>query len=591
MSDSQVKSVHLPLGLEGNFTVPGAIPRGDDLELVVLYRNFFAFLCGGALIATPRQNTLYAIFMSISSILRRLQYGNEKDSSWGAIPWASFSRYTDELRLGDVRTSREKNIEAILLGIAMKSWPLYAEGFTHAVGRLDDIKSIGSPKFEKIPSGVISKLERANHDLINSRLLQLHSKLDNFYFPSMFSGVANSTTATEAKLVRFKAWKAYFMEFRAYTITQYKRRYGSWPPKASSKKNSFEESGLNRVLIREVYKDFTDLYEMLVDRTSMTTRTVDMPTLADDAESDSNETIQHALRAVESEYDRSVPPVSPPIPFDVPQIPAFGRLMLAKDTQNSKKLRDDELIDLLMNSYNKDSIRPTPWIQEYIEYETKLCSGKTISEIIDIRCGQWLFMYAVLQALPMTVVDARDLQHTEGVEYFLCEGPRGGRPWMATDDSSSRAWYNVASGGGLVSMPADTIDHSVEGIYRRSHCWTIANTWAQALGPMSPVHDVPPRNMLSVYDGAGSPFLAPQPQVASRGPSPRNSPLLAPLGDRELGGLPRISSRSSMQLGLQEVAPPAAHSRPTSTYNPSITFDNILASNQIPQKGGKKGKK
>ena len=77
--------------------------------------------------------------------------------------------------------------------------------------------------------------------------------------------------------VRFQAWKKAFLAMRKHVMSHYKERYGSWPPKSSSKKNDFEESGLNRILLREVYQDFSDLYDMLVERKSLTTRTADMP--------------------------------------------------------------------------------------------------------------------------------------------------------------------------------------------------------------------------------------------------------------------------------------------------------------------------
>src|SRR5208282_3945671 len=109
------------------------------------------------------------------------------------------------LRLADVRSSREKTIEAIVLGEHMRSWPLYNEGFVHAAGRLDDIKSIKSPTFAKISAVTISRLERATID-IQARLLAMATRLEDFDFPSMFAGIANSQTSTESKLVHFKEW-------------------------------------------------------------------------------------------------------------------------------------------------------------------------------------------------------------------------------------------------------------------------------------------------------------------------------------------------------------------------------------------------
>lgn len=601
------KHVYLPLGFDRDLSQPGAEPQGDDFELIVLYRNFFAFLTGGALVSTPRQVTLFSIFMGISSILRRFSFSNQDGSTWGDVPYNSFSRYCDELRLADVRSSREKTIEAIVLGEQLKSWPLYNEGFCHAVGRLADIKSIKSPKYEKMSAVTINRLERAQID-IEQRLLVVRSKLDDFDFPSMFSGIANSQTATEAKLIRFKEWKAAFMDFRRFMLAYLRRRYGAWPPKASSKKNNFEESGLNRLLLQELYKDLTDLYDTLVDRSSITTRTADMPPMDEDAETnDQNETIQHAVRRIESEYDRATPPVLPPIPFDTPLIPQFSSsfnrrhvLMSDKSAALTQKLKENEINEVLLGSYNRESINASTFIQDFFNYERQLGKGKSLEQIVDARCGQWLFMYAVLQALPMTGVDARDLKYTEGVEYFLCVPPRGGRPWMKEDQSTSRTWYNVDNSGGYASLPTDLSDHSVEGIYRRSHCWTVSAKWAAELpgGATAENFDRVDSNAfqlprpVSAYSGYVSPLQSPY-------GSPLHSPLLRPISPSTSDGYRSVSrDRSSVSLGLDSTGgrPPSSsyrsNSRPPSTLNPNITFDAILGpSDEATKSKGKKGKK
>ncbi|EXJ83347.1 hypothetical protein A1O1_06968 [Capronia coronata CBS 617.96] len=594
------KHLYLPLGFDGDMLNQESEPQADDLELVVLYRNFFAFLTGGALVATPRQVTLFSVLMGISTILKRFDFSNSDGSTFGDVPFSSFSRYCDELRLADVRSSREKTVEAIVLGEQMRSWPLYNEGFAHAVGRLADIKSINSPKYGKMSPITINRLERAHLD-IEQRLLAVRSKLEDFDFPSMFAGIANSQSSTEAKLIRFKEWKAAFLDFRRFTLSYYRRKYGAWPPKASSKKNNFEGSGLNRLLLKELYKDFTDLYDILVDRTAITTRTVDMPAMDDDAETnDQNETIQHAIRRVESEYDRATPPVVPPIPFDTPLIPQFSQsfnrqhvIISDNSTLQSKKLKENEVNEVLLGSYNRESINASLWIQDFFSYERRLGSGKTLGQIVDVRCGQWLFMYAVLQALPMTVVDARDLKHTEGVEYFLCVGPRGGRPWMKEDQSTSRAWYNVASGGGVVSLPADLIDHGVEGVYRRSHCWTEATKWSQSQpdSAMRSMGETDPA-ALQRPNAVGVPtdYLSPQHSPYA---SPLSSPLLKPISPAMSSDMCRSRDRSSVHLGLEALdePPPRQTSRPTSVLNPNITFDAILGTTDAPKTKGKKGKK
>ncbi|KIW18988.1 hypothetical protein PV08_03277 [Exophiala spinifera] len=604
------KHVYLPLGFDTDLSLPGTEPQGNDLELVVLYRNFFAFLAGGALVATPRQVTVFSIMMGISTILKRFSFTNSDGSTFGEVPTSSFARYCEELRLGDVRSSREKTIEAIVLGEQLRSWLLYNEGFTHAVGKLADIKAIKSPKFEKITSTTVARLERAQLEL-EQKLVNLTGKLNDFDFPSMFAGIANSQSSTEAKMIRFKEWKAAFLDLRKFTLSYYRRRYGSWPPKASSKKNNFEENGLNRVLLKELYKDFTDLYDILVDRTSPTTRTANMPPMADDAEtSDLNETIQHAIRRVESEYDRATPPVLPPMPFDTPLLPQFSHsfnrthvVISDKTALQSKKLRENEVNEVLLGSYNRTSINASPFIQEFFGYERRLGHGKVLDQIVDARCGQWLFLYAVLQALPLVVVDARNLKYTDGVEYFLCIAPRG-RPWMKEDSSGFRSLSFVDKSGVAVDWTAEQIDQSVETIYARSHCWTAATAWVHAkedegqqvhLGRTSSPRILPldpPIAPPQYLNPPESPYL-----------SPYASPLLRPSSPTYSDVRSVSHDRSSVSLGLEPAHASASRSasRPTSTLShqaiqfeadPNMTFDTILGTNESPQKTkGKKGKK
>lgn len=588
----QAKVLYLPLELDGDYSAPETTPHGDDLELVILYRNFFAFLGGGALISTPRQVSLFSIFMGIASILRRLAYSNSDGSTWGEVPDSSFARYCEELRMGDVRTSREKTIEAIVLGENMRYWPLYNEGFVHAAGRLEDVKSIRSPKFAKISPITANRLERASLD-VESRLALLHTRLDEFDYPSIFSGIANSQTATESKLVRFKAWRLAFIDMRKFVLSQYKKRYGAWPPKARSKKNNFVEDGLNRLLVKEVYGDMCNLYDMLVNPREMTTRTIDLKPMTE--EKGTNETIQHALRSMESEFDRSTPPVIPPIPFDTPLIPSLDQSFKGGNTfastTGASKLKANEINGLLLGSYNREYIKPSLFVQEFMAYERRLNSGATLDQIVDNRCGQWLFIYVLLQTLPMTAMDARGVNFNEGCEYFLFAAPRGGKPWMREDTLTSKAWYNVTSAGQTISLSADMLDHQPEGVYRRSHCWLMANEWLAAAGMLP---EVSLTHSHDSYEGQTPPQAALDEQGISspQHQTPAQSPLLRPITPSGLQSpLNRSSSYNTLQVNLEQVAAPQKAPRPASQYNPGITFDSILGAAAAQQKPDKKDKK
>lgn len=476
--------LHIPLPLQADLTMPEPVLTSDDIETLVAIRNVFAFLIGEPLVATSRHSSIFSIFLRIANFLHRYEFANLDGSTLGEEAANNFGRCLRGFKLADVRTSREKTIEAVVLGERMKSFELYSEGFVHAVGRYDEIIKLQSPKFHLITEITRLRLERAQIDL-STRLKTVRNRLKDFEFPALFSGIASSTTSTESKLVRFKAWRFSFLAMRRHVMSFYRQRYGAWPPSAKSKKNSFEESGLNRILLLELYQDFCHLYDVLVNRDVLTTRSAELISEALSTKVDTDESAP-ALRRVLGEFDHSSPPVQPPIPFDTPLLPSLtttrrGYNSLEPKRQKKervKPLEDDEINQALMQSYNRDSIKATPFLEAFMSFERKQAHGKSIEEITELRNGQWMLLYAVLQSLPLVVIDAPNAKWTEGAEYFLCEVPKGTPPWCPEDSSRKMSWYGIAGGLGVVSLPAELVEHGVEGIYRRSHCWEVAENWA-----------------------------------------------------------------------------------------------------------------
>ncbi|KAJ5224572.1 uncharacterized protein N7469_008075 [Penicillium citrinum] len=604
--EEQELHLYLPIPLNSDVSSAGSRVSQEDTETLLLFRNLFAFLLGQSLIATPKSATLFSIFMDVAVLLARFEFSNLDGSNFGETATSSFSNYCDELRLADVRKSREKTIEAIVLGERLRYYPLYVEGFVHGVGKLDEIKQLRSPKFTFIHPTTQKRLERGFIDL-DSRLRGLYGKLEDFDFPSVFSGIANSTTSAESKVVRFKTWKAAFLDFRRFTMSFYRTKYGSWPPKARSKKNEFEESGLNRQLLLDLYQDFCDLYDMLVDRTNLTTRTIDSSGAGGDTTStDPKDVTVRAVRQVLSEYDRSTPPVLPPIPFDIPQMPNLQPLhrkpLDAKKEakQRGKKLKNSDVNAVLMGSYTRESIRSTQFIEEFMKFERRCANGKSVDDLVDMRCGQWIFLYAVIQSMPMLTVDVPDVQFTQGVEYFLCIAPRGGAPWIQNTEKTARSWFGVAGGQGVVSLPSDVVINGVEGVYRRSHCWQLAEQWAEA-GAL-----IPPPTVEDAYEENESSISSPYPaQQSSAGSSsdPQPGPGMGVYGGltppppaiprtRSPGAANRAEHRHSIYPGLEAlplpagIAPIEPPARPISRFNPNMSFDDILR--EVPNKNKKK---
>ncbi|KAF2756913.1 hypothetical protein EJ05DRAFT_493437 [Pseudovirgaria hyperparasitica] len=599
--------LYLPLTLSPDVMAnkPNACLTVDDSELLIGVRNLFAFLVGQSLVATERRPSVFSAFMKIAELLDTWEFSNLDGSTHGEVASASFANYVEELNLDDVRSSREKTVEAIVLGERMRCQALYNEGFVHGVGKRDELKKMKSPKFTLISSKTHNKMDRAAMDL-EMRQKNINGRLQDFDFPSIFAGIMNSKTSSERKQVRFQAWQSAFMGTRKYIMGYYKHKYGAWPPKASSKKNSLETSGLNRLVLKELYDDMSVLYDMLVDRTNLTTRTLD-PVGQPDDESD-EQAIARALRLVLSEYDRASPPVQPPIPFDVPLLPSLSTIRKDHTTGDAKrdaktrakKLKDDEVRTLLKSTHNADAVKPShPFLAAFFELESKTAHNRTFDEILDLRIGQWLFLYAVLNALPMLVIDAPGLKWTAGVEYFLCEVPRSGVPWARTDDAhaTQRNWYGIAGSTGVVSLPADVVEHGVEGIYRRSHAWKMAEVWSHEIGGLL---DAAVQDMLDPQGGAHQGGLAPPPAIMGGGeamPRPRSlraeSPTPSGRGKRE----------SVMMLGLEALPVPAGidpmglgagagGSRPGSRAGSGkTTFDDILGGAGIPVDKKNKKKK
>jgi hypothetical protein len=549
--------------------------RLDDLQVLIDFRNFFACLCGQALVATEKRGSFFHIFMTIASLLRGNEFSNADGSTYGEIASTSFDAYVEELGLADVRGSREKTIEGVVLGERMKSVLLYNEAFTHAAGKLEDLTALKSQKFELISAVTKNRLTRASMDL-EQRLRSVSLICTDFDFPSIFAGIMSSKMAGERKEgVRFDAWRDSFMQMRKWTLATLKQRYGNWPPKATSKKNNLETSGLQRVVLKDLYFDLCAVYDLLVDRTNLTTRTVD----GIDQAGPKEEPTVSGLRAVLSEYDRSSPPVKPPVPFDLPLLPSLKTTRPDFDTGDKKKdvkamgkkIKDDELVQIFRAAWNGDA-RATPFVNAFRDMERKAAHGCNINELVDLRIGQWIFLYAVIQALPLLACDAPGLKHTQGVEYFLCEPPRSGVPWADPEKAGAvrRHWYAVGDAGGVVSLPSDVIEHGVEGIYRRSHCWQMAENWtlsnpilnsalheheaakAPSQAPTLNVPGIPPSS--TEYDNSSN-SINPPPRSPLRVPSP--GPGLRAPGSRSGSPMSTANKRASfISVGLEALPMP-----------------------------------
>lgn len=567
-----------------------------DVDRLIAIRNLFAFLTGQPLVATKSHPNTFHAFLQIAALLEEFGFASDEGATFGNAVDLSFEFYIDQLGLADCRSSREKTIEALILGERMRSIDLYSEAFAHAAGKYIAIMDLKLPLYEMVNPHTRQQLEKAHLDLVGRQQgVNLH--IEQFDFPSLFAGIANSTSISELRHVRFKIWKSSFMKLRSFVLSHYKSTFGSWPPKASSSKNPFAESGLNRLVLKVLYSDMCALYDLLVDRTKLTSRVMDeVPAIS----SEPSKMTMSALSNIMSEFDRSKPPVLPPIPFDRPQLPSMTSVLETYPTLSAKEqikfdknVKEHELMLILNKAYNYDANRiKLPFLDKFKEFELREAKGKMAPDLVDQRMGYWLFLYVTIQSLPMLVVDAPGLKFTEGTEYFLCEPPMGNPPWIE-DRQVRKMWYEVAGGGGLVQLSADAVLFSVEATYHRSHCWLAAKKWqghpdAEEAPPEEPALPIlqPPPPVLN-DDPTGMintppPMMggSPTPPIGTGSPPvqlrPRN---LSPGGGR--ANRASHAYRSSMALGLEPVpmepqAPFGSHNR-SSSQGPRPLSSNLGA--------------
>lgn len=548
-----------------------------DKQALLDVRNLFALLTGNLLVRSQARPSDFYVFLAIAELLRKFEFSNFSGETYGEGVEFAFTSLAELQGLADVRGNPRKIIQAIVLGEEMRSAELYSEAFAHAVGQFDDVSRHDAKLYSRISSITRKRLERA-HLTLMQRQKAVRERLENFEFPSIFSGIANSTSSSESKYIKFKSWRASYNSMRRFVLAYYKELNGDWPPKARSKKNAFVEGGLNRLVLKSLYADLCHLYDTLVDRKTFTTRGMDASDDQDTSNLDNVNPTHATLRQLLGEYDRSSPPVQPPIPFDVPLIPTPESLnprfpMLSPKEQYqklSRKLPSHEYILILTKSHNQYPKKfSTPFVEAYKAFEEDEGQGKSCMDLSDQRIGHWIFLYAVIQSLPLLVTDAPGVRHTEGVEYFLCQPSLGNLPWLEDAGGIKKEWYGVSKTGGMVSMPADVVNHGVEAVYRRSHCWTIAKTWltpTESSGGSTYVDE--PSRIESSDGGLMSP-LAPPPGFGSgdydmgpHSPASPSSPAPAPASGNTL----RVrhgrntsrgeQQRLSMAIGLERLPMP-----------------------------------
>ena len=521
--DGPAQDIHLffPLKLsEGAATKPCE----SDLQSLIGLRNLLAFLTAQPLVNTPEAPNRFKVFISISKLLMEYGFNSQDGSSYGESVTDRFNFYLNDSMLDGVRESLDDIVQGLVLGERMRSEKLYTEAFAHAVGRFDEVKNIHRRLSILISQSTWTKLGRA--DMVLKRTQKsVEERLKLFSFHSMFTGIAASTSMTEYKSVRFETWKTSYELLRKECLSHYKLVFGSWPPKAG-KNSPFTVDGIsNRLVLNHLYSDMCSLYDLIVDKSSLTPRALGATS---GAAADSDVAIR-ALRILLGEYDRSSPPVLPAIPYDIPLLPTIATVQPGysrwkeedQARESSLALREYEATLILQKSYNQGILR-TQFSDMFTKLEMRESKNKSAQNLADQRVGYWIFLYAAIQTLPMIVMDAPGVRSSSGVEYPLCAPVFGNMPW--NEKENNRIMFAIDNSNTMVELPADVVKNGVEGTYRRSHCWNLpellrsdhdgetSTLYSEDGEPLSPLCQ-PPRGLfgspLTKTPSLGTPAAAP----------------------------------------------------------------------------------
>ncbi|KAF8475507.1 hypothetical protein BDZ91DRAFT_758108 [Kalaharituber pfeilii] len=433
--------------------------------------------------------------------------------------------YLDELRLDDVRhlpvepdstrglQSNQRgprnrggfrdSLEAMYLGEKWRSPRLFLEGYLHTVGRWEsEYKAQKHPLIEHLSPMTVAKLDRAALDLENRErgiMERFAGPAGDFAYPAIFSGVG--------KYPQYKPWRTGFSEARKLLLAHLKWVYGSWPPRAGKKGKGGgyggKHGGLNREVLKRVEMDVGVLWDLMVDWNApryppggFQIGVEDEVEEVEEGKAEVDVEGNNELRNLLEEYDRASPPVQPRPMFDMPRLPTLPRAdsrpaadkMKSNKPPKSKKLKGDAAGAAVQASWNTLPTIPPDTaanlLEEFKRMEIGQASGKTLEELQGLRRGRWIFVYAVLQSLPMLVVDAPIARWTEGVEYFLSMGWKGSTlPWEDRDRGGA---HKGISQGGVLGRELG-MGSGMEGNRRSSVIWASAPGTASVGSPVTPV--------------------------------------------------------------------------------------------------------
>jgi hypothetical protein len=515
MEDVSLGEADGQISYEMYFPTPPNVSKIDQLRHHITTRNIFALLYHASLVGL----SLYQALFDLHSRLET--YMPPQADNVGTV-----LNYLSARGMDDVRNDPETAVSLLAWseGSEVRWEEGWRESFLHCAGMYSMLE--GCADFKHVTPITRALLERACLET-QLRVQAAEERLAEFQFGDMWPASV-ATTASSSGPVTSSPAKGAADRLQQFLVQHYSQVYAQWPPLPASQGQENVSTGrvygagdgdedvwLTRAVAQALQKDFSALYDYLVDR----------DIIWDGSEARSSRKWMMVSESGNRGFEADTPDLPMTdmlIEFDnrlrFPHIPHPYALVpesVLPTTTNSSTAGKDGLSGGSMFGGGRSSRKATNTgngngsanagngrsgamerrIQLAYTEATNICllgSEFVHSDLIDAfskfektdrvgeidpsiaRRGRWVLIYGILQTLASVSVDAPNVRYSDDVAYHLSPRLKGARtpPWKSVGPQhNNNNNYNRHN-------PHHGVDSGrEEAAHELSHCWTVPRMW------------------------------------------------------------------------------------------------------------------
>ncbi|KAL8304869.1 hypothetical protein RB600_007983 [Gaeumannomyces tritici] len=485
MSMSEDSEADGQISYELYFPNPPNLTRIDQLRYHITTRNVFALLYHASLVGLSLYQTLRDLHARLET------YMSAETDSLGAIV-----QYLAARGIDDVRNDVEGAVS--LLAWSESADVRWGEGwrecFLHCAGMYPRVELCAD--FKNISPITRALLERASLET-QLRVQAAEERLAEFQYGDMWPSAVATIASTSGPVVSSPA-KAAADRLQKFLVGYYSGMYGRWPPLPPPPANNMpgvavgdpdDEMWLTRTVAQNLQKDFSALYDYLVDRDIVwdgsEARAGRKWMLVSTGGNRGFEADSEDLPMTDMliEFDNRlrfphIPRPYPLVPESIPPPPSSsaaarsgnGKDKVSKKSNGSgastpasgRNAALERRVALAYTEATNIMLLGSEFVQSnLIDAFIKFEKSDRVGEVdpSTARRGRWTLIYGVLQTLASVSVDAPNMRYREDVAYHLSPRLKGAKvpPWKK------------GSGGA-----------PQEAGHELSYCWLAPQIWAAA---------------------------------------------------------------------------------------------------------------